>query len=252
MVDIIEEINAFADQGFDFIDLTLEPEETYSGTVNVKRIAKALDRTKLGAVGHTAWYLPIASPFPDLRETAIRELEKCLRVFRDLGVERMNVHPQTKVPLHDEEWIISQNIAALGRLVDTATKMKMKVMVENMPQFSRAAFIKPIMEAVPEAELLLDIGHANLDHPFNRSEELLANFGSRLGHVHVSDNRGGRDDEHLPLGVGGINWAKTVQCLKQVGYDRTVTVEVFGDDDDYLIWSRDKFRRLWDMTESVT
>ncbi len=250
MIDPVEEIQVFADQGFDFIDLTLEPEETYPSTMNIKRVVKALDETKLGVVGHTAWYLPIASPYPEMRELAIKELEKCLRVFRDLGVERMNVHPQVKVPLHNDDWIISQNIDGLTRLVNTAAKFKMKIMLENMPHYSRVSFIKPILDAVPEAEMLLDVGHANLDHPYNRSEELLANFGSRLGHVHVSDNRGGRDDEHLPLGVGSINWLKIVQKLKQVGYDRTVTIEVFGDDEDYLVISRDKFKRLWEMTDA--
>ena len=102
----------------------------------------------------------------------------------------------------------------------------------------------------PEAELLLDIGHANLDTPYNRAEELLANFGDRLGHVHVSDNRGGRDDMHLPLGVGSIDWIKKVRFLKNAGYDGTITLEVFGEDDDYLVLSKDKLKRLWEQVGS--
>jgi hypothetical protein len=38
MVDIYEEVRLIADLGFDFIDLTLEPEETFSATVDVKRL----------------------------------------------------------------------------------------------------------------------------------------------------------------------------------------------------------------------
>ena len=132
--------------------------------------------------------------------------------------------------------------------VDLGRKLKVKVMLENMPHFSRVSQLKPILDAVPGAELLLDVGHANLDTPYNRSEELVANFGSRLSHVHVSDNRGGQDDTHLPLGVGNINWLKIVRLLKNAGYDGTVTVEVFGDDTDYLVMSREKFRMMWDET----
>lgn len=249
MINIVEEIDIIADLGFDFIDLTMEPEETYSANIDVDRIRRALDRTKLDIVGHTAWYLPVASAYPELRELAIQELERCLKLFRDLGARKMNMHPYIKVPLHEEGWIIAQNIEALSRLSDLASTMDMKIVVENMPAFSRVSQFKPIMEAVPNAELLLDVGHANLDTPYNRSEELLANFGDRLGHVHMSDNRGGHDDMHLPLGVGNVNWLKVVRMLKNAGYDQTITLEVFGDDEDYLVMSRDKIRMLWNHTE---
>ena len=158
----------------------------------------------------------------------------------------MNLHPDSRAPLHSEDWVIAQNVEALAKLAAIASRNGMKVMVENTPSFSRAAQIKPLMEAVPEAEFLLDIGHANVGTLYNRTEELLANFGNRLGHVHVSDNRGGLDDQHLPLGVGNINWEKKVRTLKRVGYDGTITIEVFSDDNDYLAMSRDKLRRLWD------
>lgn len=249
MIDIIQEIAIFSDLGFDFLDLTIEPEETYSATLNVRKVAKALESANMFAVGHTAWYLPIASPFPELREAALRELERCMKVFRDLGVSKMNLHPYMRVPLHSEDWIIGQNIEALARLVDLGKKLKVEVMLENMPNFSRVSQIKPILEAVPDAGFLLDVGHANLDTPYNRSEELLAHFGTRLRHVHVSDNRGGHDDLHLPLGVGTVNWLNIIRLLKNVGYDGTVTIEVFGDDEEYLVMSRNKFQRLWETTE---
>ena len=249
MIDVVQEIQVFADLGFDFIDLTLEPEETYSATINVRKVARTLEESKMKAVGHTAWYLPVASAYPELRETAMKELERCLRVFRDLGVDKMNLHPFVRVPLHSEEWIIGQNVEALARLVDLGKKYKVEIMLENMPNFSRVSQMKPILDAVPDAGLLLDVGHANLDTPYNRSEELLAHFGHRLRHVHVSDNRGGHDDLHLPLGVGTVNWLMIVRLLKNVGFDSTVTVEVFGDDDDYLVMSLKKFRDLWETTD---
>lgn len=249
MIDVTEEIAVFSDLGFEFLDLTLEPDETYSANVNVRKVRKALDAAGMAAVGHTAWYLPVASAFPEFREAAYREFERCMRVFRELEIDRMNLHPYTRVPLHDEKWIIGQNVEMLARLVDLGLELGIAVMVENMPHFSKVPQLKPMLEAVPQAGFLLDVGHANLDTPHNRSEELLANFGPRLMHVHVSDNRGGNDDTHLPLGVGTINWLKTVRLLKNANYDGTITVEVFGDDEDYLVMSRDKIRQLWDSTE---
>lgn len=249
MVDVTEEIALMADLGFEFIDLTLEPEETYSATINVKKVTRALSSAKLGIVGHTAWYLPVASSFPEIREVAIRELERCMKVFKEMGAEKMNVHPYTRIPLHEEDWVIAQNIEVLARLASLGSEIGVRVMMENMPHFSRVSQLKPIFEAVPEIELLLDVGHANLDTPHNYSEELIAHFGERLGHVHMHDNRGGKDDMHLPLGVGNINWLRVVRALKNANYDDTITIEVFGDDDDYLVMSRDKLKYLWEHTE---
>jgi sugar phosphate isomerase/epimerase len=152
------------------------------------------------------------------------------------------------VPLHDEQWIIEHNVAALGQLVVAGRMMGIDVLLENMPGFSHVHQLKPILDAVPEAAFLLDVGHANLDTPYNRTHELLEAFGTRLRHVHVSDNRGGHDDMHLPLGVGNIKWPEIVAELKSVGYDEAMTLEVFGDDDDYLVLSRQKIRGLWENT----
>jgi sugar phosphate isomerase/epimerase len=249
MVDVTEEIASFGDIGFDFIDLTLEPQQTYSASVDTDKIVSALDRAGMFAVGHTAWYLPIASPFPEFRELALKELDRCMTVLKDMGVGKMNVHPHTHVSLYDEDWIIAQNTDAIARLADRAQELDMTVLVENMPGFSRVSQMKPLLETVTTAKLLLDVGHANLDTPYNRSEELLANFGHRLGHVHISDNRGGHDDQHLPLGVGNINWLQVVRFIKNTGYDDTITLEVFGDDDDYLKMSLRKIKYLWENTE---
>jgi sugar phosphate isomerase/epimerase len=249
MIDVVTEIEAIAQFGFDFIDLTMEPQAAYSATFPTRAVKEALDRTKLKIVGHTAWYLQIASPFPEIREAVARELERSLRIFHELGAKMMNIHPHTNAPLHDWGWIISQNIATLSRLQSAADRLGMRILVENTPHFSRAIEVRKLLDAVPNIGFHLDVGHAHLDTPYNRSEELVANFGDRLLHVHVSDNRGGHDDLHLPLGVGNINWSWVVKILKNAGYDGGITIEVFSDDPDYLLMSRDKLRRLWDTVE---
>ncbi|MFZ0513465.1 MAG: TIM barrel protein, partial [Candidatus Nitrosopolaris sp.] len=51
-------------------------------------------------------------------------------------------------------------------------------------------------------------------------------FGSKIIHIHWDDNHG-RKDEHLPIGEGLIDHEKAVRALKDIGYDRTITLEVF-------------------------
>jgi sugar phosphate isomerase/epimerase len=69
-------------------------------------------------------------------------------------------------------------------------------------------------------------------------------FGNRIGHLHVSDNFG-REDNHLPLGTGAINFSRIVRELKKTTYDDTLTLEVFSRDKDYLKLSLEKIRKLW-------
>jgi sugar phosphate isomerase/epimerase len=64
--------------------------------------------------------------------------------------------------------------------------------------------------------------------------------------VHLSDNFGKREDLHLPLGAGAIDWRNIISMLKNSGYDGTITLEVFSQDRRYLLFSRDKLREIWE------
>jgi len=89
----------------------------------------------------------------------------------------------------------------------------------------------------------LDIGHANLSSDgTNKTAEFVRRYKKRLLHVHISDNKGFHDD-HLPLGVGSVDWAKEIGVLLKADYARTVTLEVFSTDDDYLALSLKKARK---------
>src|SRR5918912_2174991 len=90
-VPLERELRRIADAGFDFVDLSLEPPG--AGPAAGAAIGALLAELGLGAVGHTAFYLPIASPLPELREAAARLFEQALDVFAAAGIRLANVHP---------------------------------------------------------------------------------------------------------------------------------------------------------------
>src|SRR5947209_15948025 len=102
--DPIEEIRELASLGMQFIDLTLEPPCAASWEVNPTSIRKVLDELGLGVVGHTAWYLPLASAIPEVRHSAVEELQRCLQVFSAIGVKWMNIHPDRHAPWHSRDF----------------------------------------------------------------------------------------------------------------------------------------------------
>jgi sugar phosphate isomerase/epimerase len=69
-------------------------------------------------------------------------------------------------------------------------------------------------------------------------------FGPRIQHVHISDNNG-RADEHLPPGRGSIDFRWLVLNLKKIGFQGSVTFEIFTDSNMDLKSSRDQFEKWW-------
>ena len=244
---VAKEIHRIAEDGFDFVDLTLEPPAAW--TPDGKEIGRLIGDLGLTAVGHTAWYLPIASAFPELRIAARDLYKRALDCFSDAGVELVNVHPDQKVPLHSMDNVRKMNADAIRDLAEDAAGRGIRLMVENLDKvFAAPDDLQPIFERVPEAGFHLDIGHANLNLGLgepNRTASLLKAFGDRLAHVHISDNRGGAGDLHLPLGAGSIDWKGYARMLKEHGWDGTVTLEVFSRDREFLRASRATWLKIW-------
>jgi sugar phosphate isomerase/epimerase len=244
--DVLQELDWMAAMGLDFIDLTLEPPKAASWRVDRNAIRSALERHKLGVVGHTAFYLPLASGIEEIRQASLHELRRCVDVFAAIGARWMNIHPDRHAPMHDRRFYIGKNLETLGELLPYAAERGIGLMVENLPgDFNTARDLGELLDPLPELGLHLDIGHANLLVPQSTVEELLAAYGARLRHVHLHDNKGGRADLHLPLGTGSVDLHGAVRLLQAAGYDGTITLEVFTSDPHYLGYSRDLLRRVW-------
>ncbi|MGC8494929.1 MAG: sugar phosphate isomerase/epimerase family protein, partial [Syntrophobacteraceae bacterium] len=99
---------------------------------------------------------------------------------------------------------------------------------------------------VPGLQLHLDFGHTNIGR--DGHDLFCRKLGGLIRHVHFSDNRS-RADDHMPLGVGTVDWKQAVQALKSTGYDDTITLEIFCNDPlmqyGYLEMSRKMIAGLW-------
>ena len=250
---VVGEIEWMAAMGLDFIDLTLEPPQAAVWAIDVSGVRAALERTGLQIVGHTAYYLPLASPFESIRRAAVEEARRCTAIFSKLGAAWMNLHPDRHVPMHDRGYILNRNLQSLREILATGRDAGVGIMIENLPgDLSTIHGLQPFLEPLPELGLHLDIGHANLMLAENSTDAIVAAFADRLKHVHLHDNKGGSADLHLPLGAGNIDITRHIRALKASGYDGTITLEVFTADAQYLSHSRDVLRRIWDEAPAPT
>lgn len=244
--DPLDQIRHFAAMGMDFIELTLEPPAAGWWQCDPWAVRQALNETGMGVVGHTAYYLPIAHPFEEVRRGAVEALRHSLRFFAEIGAKVMNIHPDHRAPMHDRDFVIGQNLRSLCEILDSAEETGVVIMVENLPgNFNTAGQLAELLDPLPQLGLHLDIGHTELMVETSSAEEIIRRFGSRIRHVHLHDNKGGIADLHMPLGTGVIDIPRHLAALRKAGYDGTITLEVFTPDPAYLKYSMEKLRAMW-------
>jgi sugar phosphate isomerase/epimerase len=242
---VYDEVVAFGEARFDFVDLTIEGPTARD--VDVADLRPILESYDMSVTGHTDPCLPYAYPIRGIRDACLKELERCAEIFSALGASIMNIHPCYFCPPAMRKNLVDLNIEALNPIVEMAAGWGLTVVLENFrAPFDRVATFKTMLQAVPGLKVHLDFGHTNMGR--NSHEVFCNQLGNSIRHVHFSDNRSSAD-HHMPLGVGSINWKKAVKSLKATGYDDTITLEVFCDDAvmlfKYLDLSRRLVRDLW-------
>jgi len=241
---VYKEIEAFGKAEYDFLDLTIEGPGLI---LDVERVRRLLDEYHLSVVGHTDPCLPYAYPIKGVREACFKELERCAKLFSALGAKVMNIHPCYACPPRMRSDLLELNIEALKPIEQMAGHLGLALVLENYKApFDRVSNFKTILGEIPALQVHLDFGHTNMGQ--DDGESFCRHLGPAIKHVHFSDNRS-TEDHHMPLGVGSVDWEKAVSALKGIGYDGTITLEVFCDDHTvlfhYLNISRNLVLELW-------
>jgi len=243
--NIIKEIEWIGKNGFDFVDLFIEEDQIMPEKIDIKKTKQAIDKYKLGVVGHTAWYMPIGSPSRALRDAAIKEISRAFRVFEKLGAKYVTVHANWPSGMFSTEEGIDFQVESLKILAKKAKKHKLSIMYESLDgKKDTLENVEAILSKVPEIFFHIDIGHVNVHG--RKPEEFIKKLKDRLVHVHMHDNDGSKD-LHIPIGCGNIDWNSLIKTLKN-NYDGTITLEIFSQDKDYVLMAKDKLKKMWIST----
>jgi sugar phosphate isomerase/epimerase len=246
---VVEELTDIATLGFDYLELTMDPPEAHYTTIRqqMRPILSALASQSMNIICHLPTFVSTADLTDSIREASLLEMFNSLEVAAELGCEKVVLHPGHigGMGIYVKKTALAHANKSLAAIIDRAQALGLCVCLENMFPNCRA-FVEPadfveILERFPDLMLTLDTGHANIGNPGGRRIlEFIEKFSRRIGHLHVSDNFGERDD-HIPLGAGGIDFLKIAGALKQCGYDDTATFEIFSEDRRALIKSREIF-----------
>jgi len=239
------------EKGFDYVEISLEGPKTTLEQLAPRAGELARLREELGIfyVCHTPWSWNVGNPYKTLRDATVRQVIDVIDFAGQIEARLVTVHMHTRFGLFEKKELIKRMAEGMSALCDRAEQTGMAVTVENVDQSPDD--MRRFFELEPRAKFHLDVGHGNLLCA-NGSNiyHFIDQFKDRLHHVHVHDNRGGHDvhgDLHLPLGSGNIDWPRVVKALKDAGYDKTVTFEVFGKNRQYLEYSKELFKDLLEV-----
>src|SRR5262245_46695078 len=125
----VEEIRWMAEMGLQFIDLTIEPPAAAAWRTDTKSIRQALEHYGMKVIGHTAYYLPMASAFEGIRRATVEEFKHCLDKFAEVGAPWMNIHAERHTPMHDRAFFIRRNIESLVQMQEHADRLGVGLMI---------------------------------------------------------------------------------------------------------------------------
>jgi sugar phosphate isomerase/epimerase len=248
---LADEIKTLAILGFDYLELCLDPPEGLPETIRARELMAILDGVGLNvAVAHLPASVWLADIYESIRQASVMEVIKSLDLCARLPVHKAVLHPGYFTGLIRSVPDLGRKhaVASLESILSAARERQVMICLENM--FPRTGYLfRPnemgdILEHYPELMMTLDISHAAISAPAGQTAALIETGGDRIAHVHVSDNRG-TDDDHLPVGAGRVDVSGAFRLLKKIGYDDTMTLEVFSADRDYLKQSLDKVKIMW-------
>ncbi len=196
---------------------------------------------------HVPYFLPVASLISEISEATLKFIKQEVVLANQLGAKRITLH-SGKMEVPRVPTAVIKNfevfIRNLKKIVGFSKKYSIKVGVENT--FSEGGICRTaeellkVTDLAKEAGIVFDCGHVNVI-----GENLIKYFKkvrNRVVNVHISDNNG-KIDEHLPLGMGNINFKKLFKEFKKTNYYGPFILEVFPSEN--VLRAKNTFLKIW-------
>jgi sugar phosphate isomerase/epimerase len=249
---VLQELANISAMGFDYIELAMDPPQAHHSTIRMrmKDLLDTIKRLQMQVICHLPTFLGLADLTESIRAASLQETLDSLDLAAELNALKIVAHPAyvTGLGMFVFDKAKEYAMESLGVIVERANRLGLMLCLENM--FPKAnSLVEPadfaeVFERFPSLKLTLDTGHAHIGSKSpKRVLEFITRFPDRLAHIHVSDNFA-KEDSHLPIGTGTVDFSKVVKALKEIDYDETVTFEIFSRDRHYLKMSREKFAAM--------
>lgn len=245
---VIDDLRFATDNGFDWYELDLDwPQNFNLDQWTVEKIRKICVQSGLKIVIHTSYYLPTASPIPEIKEAVVANLTKAVDLAVAVGSDRITVHPGVQdMPQIAAKVCIESLVENMQRVVDIGQRRGVRVCLENFPREDSALCAsldeyQRILSSVDGIAATLDVGHTNTTDQSPKS--YLTALQGYILDMHIHDNSG-EADEHICPGEGTLDFPALLSECKVIGYNGPFMLELFPRKN--ILKGRDAFLRLWE------
>ncbi len=189
-------------------------------------------------VGIRSWSCHAAGPVGfdiDKRELAVRSNKHCIDIAESIGAKVNVLHIFNNK--QEDACYILENICKY------AINKNIEIALENNTTLESMELILDLIREIdmPNLGVCVDTGHANLgDLGPGRAIRMAGSF---LFTTHFQDNLGNKDD-HMPPGMGKIDWEDVFQALKYIGYNRTIMLELTDSPTASRIYNQEEEIRM--------
>jgi sugar phosphate isomerase/epimerase len=252
VMPLLNELEEISRLGFDYLELAMDPPQAHHKIIRQQKekLLRALDVFGMELICHLPAFVSTADLTESMREASLNEVLQALEVAADLQPLKVVLHPSFILGLGVFVMDQARQYAfkSLEATVEKADELGLCLCIENMFPRSNALITADdfidIFERFPSLKMTLDTGHANIgSRGGKRALDFIKTFPDRIEHIHANDNLG-KDDNHLPVGAGTIDFREIIKAIKGIGYDKTITLEVFSRDKDYLRISKEKLASM--------
>ncbi|MFC7225966.1 sugar phosphate isomerase/epimerase [Salinirubellus salinus] len=241
-----------AERGFDFLELNMDHQfdRRRVDTEAVRDLAATYD---LDLLVHLPYRVDVGTPLEHVREGSLRELEASIDTAVELGAETGVYHATTQVRAskwpHDQ--VRDCLYESIDRLTEYADERGFEAVVENVKSpFFDAGDLPDLFEETA-ATACLDSGHAHVTGQYGSEQaDLLREYGDRISHVHLNETRTASGDEHLPVGLGKVDFEAIAEGMVETDWSGTCTHEVFTFDNEPRAFGKERFDELLSTAKS--
>jgi len=220
---------------FDFCELGIGEPTLVPGEIGPERLDAALAGRDL--VVHLPYGQRLATYVPEVNDAIVAYQRRLLKAAGDLGAEKAVLHATSA----DRDDVEFREVAAeqLRRVADAGREAGVEVVVENVGHQHAGLQLSVLGDIARETDtpICFDVGHAYMEGDNGAIKRFLRAHADRVSHLHCHDVRR-RGDTHLPIGAGEVDYGAVAAELD--GFDGTVALEVFTDDDALLVDSAER------------
>jgi fructoselysine 3-epimerase len=187
----------------------------------------------------------LISPNPQYRADRIRMIEKTLNFARDIGAQNISITSGRLLGGMPPQTAAKQFVESMKPVLDLAEDLAIDVGIECEPGLF-VEYVAELREWIdrldsPRLGANLDVGHCQVIGESIPHAVRLMN--GRIWNLHVEDIPG-RKHYHMIPGEGSLDWIGLRDSLRQIGYDRFASVELYTHTADPQTAARRSFEFL--------